>query len=112
MAIRKLVEEMEEVKNSLNFTSEGLSTVAKQQMGLLDLTDEVQQLKAVIKDEDLEQNTRIADPVISGPETTYSTCARITGGDEEVMMHQEVNWTPLSNKSLTSSTVTVEFVSS
>lgn len=37
----KLEEEMEEVKKSLNFMSEELSKVAKQQMGLLGLIDEV-----------------------------------------------------------------------
>lgn len=41
---------MEEVKKSLNFMSEELSEVAKQQMGLLDLTDEVRRLKTVIKE--------------------------------------------------------------
>lgn len=75
--------------------SEELSKVAKQQMGLLDLIDEVRQLKAVIKEkdkkieelerrvEDLEQYTSMDDLVISGLETTHRTYAQITAGGKE-----------------------------
>lgn len=64
-------------------------------MGLLDLIDEVQQLKPVIKEKDkkteelekrvevLEQYTRINDLLISGLETTQRTYAWITAGDKE-----------------------------
>ena len=95
MATKKLAEEMEEVKKSLNFMSEELSKVAKQQMGLLDLINEVRNLKAVIKDkdkkieelerrvDDLEQYSRMDDLVISGLETTHRSYARITAGDKE-----------------------------
>ena len=95
MATKKLAEDMEEVKKSLNFMSEELSKVVKQQVGLLDLIDEVRQLKAVIKEkdmkiedlerrvEDLEQYTRMEDLVISGLETKHYSYARITAGDNE-----------------------------
>lgn len=52
MATEKLAEDMEDVKRSLNFMSEELSKVAKQQTDLLDLIEQVQQLKAVIKERD------------------------------------------------------------
>ncbi len=52
MASKKLAEDMEEVKRPLNFMSEELSKVAKQQMGELDLIEKVQQLKAGIKEKD------------------------------------------------------------
>lgn len=95
MATKKLGEDMEEVKKSLNFMSEELSKVAKQQVCLLDLIEEVKQLKAVIKEkdktieelerrvDDLEQYTRMDDLVISGLETAHRTYARTTAGDKE-----------------------------
>lgn len=95
MATKKLSEDMEEVKKSLNFMSEELSKVVKQQVGLLELIDEVRQLKAVIKEkdrkieelerrvDDLEQYTRMEDLVISGLETKHYSYARITAGDKE-----------------------------
>lgn len=43
---------MEEVKKSSKFMSEELSKVVKQQLGLLDLTDEVRQQNPVIKARD------------------------------------------------------------
>ncbi len=49
MAARKLAEGTEEVKKSLNFMSEEIGKVVKQQTGLLDLIDGKQQLKAMIK---------------------------------------------------------------
>ncbi|KAG7506884.1 hypothetical protein JOB18_017814 [Solea senegalensis] len=52
MAAKKLGEDMEEVNKSLNFMSEELSKVAKQQMGLLEFIEDVKQLKAVIKEKD------------------------------------------------------------
>ena len=95
MATKKLSEDMEEVQKSLNFMSEELSKVVKQQVGLLELIDEVRQLKAVIKEkdrkieelerrvDDLEQYTRMEDLVISGLETNHYSYARITAGDKE-----------------------------
>lgn len=87
--MKKLAEDMEEVQTSLNFMSEEISKVAKQQMGLLDLLEEVRQLKAVIKEKDkkieeLERRvTRMDDLLISGLETTHHTYARVTAHDKE-----------------------------
>lgn len=70
-------EELEEIRKSLNFMSDELSKVAKQQGMLHDLMDERKQLKNLIKEkdkkiddlewriEDLEQYTRMDDLVIS-----------------------------------------------
>ena len=74
MATKKLGEDMEEVKKSLNFMSEELSKVAKQQMGLLKLFEEVKQLKAVIKEKDKK--------IEELESTTQRTYARITAGDK------------------------------
>ena len=67
----------------------------KKLTGLLDLINEVRQLKAVIQEkdkkidelerrvEDLEQYSRIDDIVISALETTHRSYARATAGDRE-----------------------------
>lgn len=95
MTTKRLTEDIEEVKKSLNFMSEELSKVVKQQAGLLDLIEEVRQLKIVIKEkdkkieelekrvEDLEQYTRMEDVIISGLKTNHYTYARSTAGDKE-----------------------------
>lgn len=85
-------EEMEEIRKSLNFMSEELSKVAKQQVMLLDLLGEVKQLKNLIKEkdkkieglerriEDLEQYSRMEDIIVSGLETTHRTYASTAAG--------------------------------
>ena len=95
MATKKLSGDMEEVKTSLNFLSEDLSKVAKRQICRLDFIEEVKQLKTIIKEKDktmeelkrrvdeLEQDTRMDDLVISGLETAHRTYARTPAGDEE-----------------------------
>ncbi|XP_030014997.1 stonustoxin subunit beta-like isoform X2 [Sphaeramia orbicularis] len=92
MATKKLAEDMEEVKKSLNFMSEELSKVAKQQTGLLDLIEEMRKLKEVIREkdkkidelerrvEDLEQCIRMDDLMITGLKTNHCTYASITAG--------------------------------
>lgn len=52
MATKKLPEDMAGVKKPLNFMSEEISSVAKQQIGLLDLLEEGKQLKAIIKEKE------------------------------------------------------------
>lgn len=95
MAPRKntvpLEKELEEIKKSLNFMSHELSKVAKQQM-LLDLMDEIKQLRNIIKEkdnkindlerriEDLEQYTRMEDVIIIGQDTTHRSYASTTTG--------------------------------
>ncbi|XP_049340264.1 uncharacterized protein LOC125804780 [Astyanax mexicanus] len=85
-------EEMEEIRKSLNYMSEELSKVVKQQAMLLDLMGEVKQLKSLVKEkdktiellerriDDLEQYTRMEDLIISGLETTHKTYASTTAG--------------------------------
>ncbi|KAJ8394509.1 hypothetical protein AAFF_G00045190 [Aldrovandia affinis] len=90
-------EELEEIRKSLNFMSEEVSKVAKQQAMLMELMDEVKQLKNLVKEkdkkidglerriDDLEQYTRMEDLIISGLETTHRTYARaMTGGKDGV----------------------------
>lgn len=88
-------EELEEIRKSLNFMSDELSKVAKQQAMLLDLMDEVKQLKNLVKEkdkiidglerkiDDIEQYTRLEDLIISGLETTHRSYARATAGAKD-----------------------------
>ncbi len=108
--ISSVVEDkLEEIRKSLNFMSDELSKVAKQQTMLLDLMDEVKQLKNLVKEKDkkieglerrideLEQYTRLEDLMdeleqytrmeeISGLETKHrmyaSTVARDRDGED------------------------------
>ncbi|XP_030014312.1 protein NLRC3-like [Sphaeramia orbicularis] len=63
MAIKRLAEELEEIKKSLSFLSEETSKVVKEQTNLVGLMEEVQELKATpeclesLKDEDEEQRS-------------------------------------------------------
>lgn len=87
-------EELEEIRKSLNFMSDELSKVAKQQAMLLDLMDEVKQLKNLVKEkdkriegrerriDDLEQYTRMNDLIISGLETKHRTYASTVARDK------------------------------
>lgn len=78
-------EELEEIRKFLNFMSDELSKVAKWQAMVLNLMDEVEKLKNVVKEKDkiingierrindLEQFTQMEDLVISGLVTTHCT---------------------------------------
>ncbi|KAK7888646.1 hypothetical protein WMY93_024206 [Mugilogobius chulae] len=91
---KKMAEDMEEVKKSLNFLTAELSSVVKQK-DLLNLIDEVRQLKDTIKEkdkkieelqrrvDDFEQYTRMEDLVVTGLVTRHRTYARTTAGDKE-----------------------------
>ncbi len=88
-------DELEEIRKSLNFMSGELSKVAKQQTMLLDLMDEVKQLKNLVKEKDqkieglerrvdeLEQYTRMEDLIISGLETKHRTYASTVARDRD-----------------------------
>uniref|UniRef100_A0A1A8CV30 Uncharacterized protein n=1 Tax=Nothobranchius kadleci TaxID=1051664 RepID=A0A1A8CV30_NOTKA len=92
---KKLAEELEEIKQSLNFLSEEISKVAKQQANLMGLMEELQELKASIKQkdqkiermeqriDDLEQNARANDILITGLATKHRSYARATAGYQE-----------------------------
>lgn len=85
---------MEEIRKSLNFMSDELSKVVKEQAMLLDLMDEVKQLKNLVKEkdkkidglerriDDLEQYTRMEDLTINGLETTHRTYASTVARDK------------------------------
>lgn len=85
-------EEMEEIKQSLNFMSDEISKVAKQQTQLLGLMKEVRELKNMIREkeekisslerrvDDLEQYTRMDDVIVSGLNTKHRSYARVTAG--------------------------------
>lgn len=122
MATKKLAEDMEDVKRSLNFVSEELSKVAKQQTGLLDLVAQVQQLKAGIKEkdkkigelerrvDDLEQYTRMEDLVVSGLETTHRTCTR-AAADIPIDSKHKASCHTMPQKQNNSPNIIIQFVS-
>ncbi|XP_061566781.1 uncharacterized protein LOC133420914 [Cololabis saira] len=91
--IKKLAEELEEIKKSLNFMSEEISKVVKQQVNLMGLMEEVRELRNTIKirDEierleqridDLEQYSRADDLIITGLATKHHSYARILASDQ------------------------------
>lgn len=88
-SIKKLSEEMTEIKDSLNFMSEEIRTVVKQQKTLTGLMEEIRELKIIIKQrdqriefleqrvDDLEQYSRAEDIIITGLETKHRSYARV-----------------------------------
>lgn len=86
---KKLSEEMAEIKVSLNFMSEEISTVVKQQKTLMGLMEEIHELKIINKQrdqriefleqrvDDLEQYSRADDLIITGLETKHQCYARV-----------------------------------
>ncbi len=86
---KKLAEELEEIKKSLNFMSEEISKVVKQAT-LMGLMGEVRELRVMIKQrdqkielleqrvDDLEQYTRAGDIIITGLDTKHRSYARAT----------------------------------
>lgn len=63
MSNKKLTEEIAEIKNSLDFMSEEVSTIVKQQKPLTGLMENICELKLIIKQRDqriefLEQRVR------------------------------------------------------
>ncbi|KAL7407651.1 hypothetical protein ABVT39_011735 [Epinephelus coioides] len=85
---KKLAEELEEIKISLNFMSEEISKVVKQQVNLMGLMEEVRELKATVKQrdqkiqlleqriDDLEQYSRADNVTITGLETKHHGYSR------------------------------------
>lgn len=96
-------EEMEEIKQSLNFMSEEITKVAKQQTQLLGLMEEVRELKKMVLGKDkeisllerrvneLEQYTRMDDVIVSGLNIKHRSYARAAvrtggrGGEDDTM---------------------------
>lgn len=81
-------EEIEEIKKSLDFLSEEISIVSKQQKTIIDLMSEIKELKKQNEEKDkriaslecrvadMEQHSRMNDIVISGLETRPRSYAR------------------------------------
>lgn len=96
-------EEMEEIKLSLNFMSEEISKVAKQQSVLIGLMEEVKELKIKLIEKDkkitvlerrvdeLEQYTRMEDVIMSGLSTRHRSYARMVAeeGNQGGETHKE-----------------------
>lgn len=117
---KKLAEELEEIKKSLNFMSEEISKVVKQQATLMSLMGEVRELRVMIKQrdqrielleqrvDDLEQFTRAGD-IITGLETKHRSYARATASDtagedappEELQTLEDQVVAFLNNKNIT-----------
>ncbi len=101
---KKLAEELEEIKKSLNFMSEEISKVVKQQATLMGLTGEVRELRVMIKQrdqkielleqrvDDLEQYTRAGDIIITGLDTKHRSYARLQSQILQVRMHHLKNY--------------------
>ncbi len=97
MSTKKLTEEKAEIKNSLNFMSEEISTTVKQQKTLTGLMEEIRELKIIIKQrdqrtelleqrvDDLEQYSWADDLIITGLETKHRSYARVASpaGDQQ-----------------------------
>lgn len=91
---KKLAEELDEIKKSLNMMSEDISKMTKQQDKLMEITKEVRELREMIQQkdqkiellqqrvDDLEQYTRAGDLIITGLETHHRTYARATANDK------------------------------
>lgn len=92
---KKLAEELEEIKKSLNFMSEEISKVVKQQVNLMGLMEEVHELRVTINQrdqrielleqriDDLEQYSRADDLIITGLDTKHRSYARAAAGDRQ-----------------------------
>lgn len=92
---KMLAEELEEIKKSLNFMSEEIIKVVKQQVNLMGLMEEMRELKATVKQRDqkiqlleqrindLEQYSHAEDVTITGLETKHCSYARATAGDHQ-----------------------------
>ncbi|KAF7652245.1 hypothetical protein LDENG_00099450 [Lucifuga dentata] len=86
-------EKMEELRKSLNFMSDEIGKMTKQQTQLLGLAEEVRELKLLVKEKDrrtealerrvdeLELYSRKEDILISGLETKHRSYARATAGN-------------------------------
>lgn len=98
--MKKINEDSEEIKLSLNSLSTDVEKVIKQQGLLTSLMDQIKEPKNLITEKDkkilerrvdeLEQQTRLEDVIITGLETKHRNYARVietgigvkTGGDE------------------------------
>lgn len=73
---KKLAEEMAEIKVSLNFMSEEISTVVKQQKTLTGIMEGIREFLEQ-RVNDLEQYSRADNLIITGLETKHQRYARV-----------------------------------
>nr|XP_054587791.1 uncharacterized protein LOC129153061 [Nothobranchius furzeri] len=96
-------EKLEEIKESLSFMSEEITTVSKQQKEIMELVEEVKVLRIKNEEEDrkitlleervseLEQYSIINDVIVTGLETTHQTYAKATATESGEPPEQELN---------------------
>lgn len=95
-------EELDDIKKSLNYLSEEVTNISKQQKMILDLMGEIKDLKRQNEEKDkkitvlenricdLEQYSRINDVIISGLGTTHRSFASVTATDNREPAEHEV----------------------
>lgn len=117
VSMKKLAEELEEIKGSLNFMSGEISKVVTQQAKLVGLLEDVRVLKASLRQrdekidkleqriDDLEQYSRVDDIIISGLDIRPRTYAKAVAG------HQSGEDAP-SEEQLTVEKQVVQFMNS
>lgn len=95
MATKKLAEDLEEIKKSLNFMSDEITKVVKQQTDLMGIMEEIKELRELVtlrdkkieqleqRIDDLEQQARSKDLIVTGLKTKHRNYARATAGLNE-----------------------------
>uniref|UniRef100_A0A1A7ZXN5 Uncharacterized protein n=1 Tax=Nothobranchius furzeri TaxID=105023 RepID=A0A1A7ZXN5_NOTFU len=95
-------EELEDIKKSLNFMSEEITTIAKQQKLIINLTEDIKELRRQSEEKDkkitmlevrvaeLEQYSRISDVIVTGLETKHQTYARAAAEERGEPPEQEL----------------------
>lgn len=88
--MKKVEEDLEEIKHSLNSLTSEIEKVNKQQGILMLMMDQIKELKNLIKEkdktiqflerkvDDLEQQARLEEVIITGLETKHRSYARVT----------------------------------
>lgn len=95
-------EELEDIKKSLNFMSEEITTIAKQQKLIINLIEDIKELRRQSEEKDkkiallevrvaeLEQYSRISDVIVTGLETKHQTYARAAAEERGEPPEQEL----------------------
>lgn len=95
-------EELEDIKKSLNFMSEEITTISKQQKLILNLMDDIKELRRQSEEKDkkiamlegrvsdLEQYSRVNDVIVTGLETKHQTYARVAAAERGEPPEQEL----------------------
>uniref|UniRef100_A0A1A8S4V6 Uncharacterized protein n=2 Tax=Nothobranchius TaxID=28779 RepID=A0A1A8S4V6_9TELE len=95
-------EELDDIKKSLNFMSEEITTIAKQQKLIIILIEDIKELRRQSEEKDkkiamlevrvaeLEQYSRISDVIVTGLETKHQTYARAAAEERGEPPEQEL----------------------